>query len=225
MAQAIFVPVPWVIGLSGRAARPFEEGLALPTDRRAAKEADEGAIASPIERVKAGDSEAFGELFATLRPDVMRLCTRLLGREDAEDAAHEVFVRAQARIDTFDAAQPIRRWVLAIGSHHCIDRLRRRSTERLLFAPTDTDTQSADAMQPTALDGVVRAQKRNILLAALDGLPDRYRAPLVLRYFAELDYDAIAAELELTRAQVGTLLFRAKRQLRALLPTEEELPR
>ena len=79
--------------------------------------------------------------------------------------------------------------------------------------------------EPTALDGVVRAQKRNILLAALDGLPDRYRAPLVLRYFAELDYDTIAAELELTRAQVGTLLFRAKRQLRALLPTEEELPR
>ena len=53
-------------------------------------------------------------------------------------------------------------------------------------------------------------------------LPDRHRAPLVLRYFAELDYDAIGTELSLTRSQVATSLFRAKQRLRELLRSEGE---
>ena len=54
-------------------------------------------------------------------------------------------------------------------------------------------------------------------MAELDGLPSRYRAPLALRYFAELSYDEIADILGVTRGQVGTLLFRAKARLRTRL--------
>jgi len=250
MAQAMVARMPWRIGrtasearsaaqpragwqgslpaaiqqrvLAGGLVRRFPgkpEGPALSADRRVT---DEGEVRSHALRVQAGDGEAFGDLFKTLRPDVMRLCTRLVGREEAEDATHEIFLRAQGGIDTFDAAQPFRRWLLAIGSHHCIDRLRRRSTERLLFEPGEADARDPKASPTTALDGIVRAQNRDALLTALDRLPDRFRAPLVLRYFADLDYDAIAAELELTRAQVGTLLFRAKRRLRVLLSAESE---
>jgi RNA polymerase sigma-70 factor (ECF subfamily) len=52
------------------------------------------------------------------------------------------------------------------------------------------------------------------VLEAIDALPLRYRLPLVLRYFHELDYEGIADVLNLSRGQVGTLLFRAKRRLR-----------
>ena len=58
------------------------------------------------------------------------------------------------------------------------------------------------------------------MLAAVEALPDRYRAPLVLRYYAELDYDGIAGILGVTRNQVATLLFRAKRKLRSALSGE-----
>jgi len=225
VAQATVAPVLWGVGLAGRAARPLREGPAVPTDRRAVKNTGEGNAATPIGRVEPGQSEAFGERFESFRPDVMRLCTRLIGPNDAEDATHEVFLRAETRIETFDATQPFRRWLLAIGSNHCIDRLRRRATERLLFTPDNPDALKPAATQPSALDGVMREQDRKALLAVLDQLPNRYRAPLVLRYFAELDYDTIAVELELTRPQVGTLLFRAKRRLRALLEAEKEAPR
>ena len=49
---------------------------------------------------------------------------------------------------------------------------------------------------------------------AIDSLPERYRAPLVLRYFAEQSYAEIASALELSEAQVGMLLHRARRRLR-----------
>jgi len=56
---------------------------------------------------------------------------------------------------------------------------------------------------------------RAAVLAAIDALPLKYRSPLVLRHFADLDYDAIGGLLGISRNQVGTLLFRAKRRLRA----------
>jgi len=51
-------------------------------------------------------------------------------------------------------------------------------------------------------------------------LPDRYRAPLVLRYYADFDYDEIGAVMDVTRNQVATLLHRAKRRLREQLDSQ-----
>ena len=68
----------------------------------------------------------------------------------------------------------------------------------------------------------MQSRRQTAVRAALDRLPDQHRAPLVLRYFAELDYDAIGAELGLTHSQVASLLFRAKQRLRDLLRNEQE---
>ena len=53
--------------------------------------------------------------------------------------------------------------------------------------------------------------------AALARLPDRYRIVLVLRYYGDLGYEEIAAQLGLTRNHVATLIFRGKQALRRLL--------
>ena len=64
--------------------------------------------------------------------------------------------------------------------------------------------------------------QRREVLDAIDSLPHKYRLPIVLRYFEELDYEEMAGILGVKRPQVGTLLFRAKRLLRsALSPTDE----
>ena len=65
------------------------------------------------------------------------------------------------------------------------------------------------------------AERSTAILEAIDALPPRYRAPLVLRYFSDLDYDAIADALGVSRGQVGSLLFRAKRMLRERVGAEE----
>jgi RNA polymerase sigma-70 factor (ECF subfamily) len=186
---------------------------------------DDGAIQRRALQAQGGDDDALGEIFEALRPDVLRLCTRLLGAVDAQDAANEVFQRAQHRLASFDPAQPFRRWLLSIASHHCVDLLRRRSLEKRLFeadGASETGIEERAASDGSALEGVVRAETRAAVQAALDHLPDRYRAPLVLRYFAELRYDEIAEELGVTRTQVASLLFRGKRRLRALLGGAQE---
>ena len=183
---------------------------------------EDGTIRLHVERARAGEDEALGELFQEFRPVVLRLCTRMVGPVDAEDSANETFQRAHRRLDHYDANQPFERWLLSIASHHCIDRLRRRSLEKRLFEPVDLDTEDLAERGGSALDELVQRRRHTAVRAAIDRLPDRHRAPLVLRYFSELDYDAIGHELGLTRSQVATSLFRAKQRLREFLRNEQE---
>lgn len=159
----------------------------------------------------------FEELFRAYEVDVARLCRRMLGSEAAHDAAHEVFLRARRGYSSYDPGRPFRRWLLGVASHHCIDQLRRRSRERRLFEADDLDPADLQGPGASPLHLALDAEESARVVAALDALPHKYRLPLVLRYFEELDYEAIAGALGVTRNQVGTLLFRAKRLLRRSL--------
>lgn len=179
---------------------------------------DDGATRALVDRARRGDGEAFGQLFRSFEQDVARLCTRLLGSSDeAQDAAHETFLRARTAFDQYEAERPFRPWLLAIASHHAIDRLRRRSTERRLFTPDEADLETLAAPGPSPLQRELDEAARREMLAAIRELPDRYRAPLVLRYYADLDYETIAETLGVSRNQVGTLLLRGRRRLREQL--------
>lgn len=163
--------------------------------------------------------DPFGERFAPHADAVRRLCRQLLGgdRDAAEDAVGEVYLRAQRGQDGYDEARPLRPWLLAIASHHCIDRLRRGAREQRIFHPTADDEAGMAASGPSPLARMLEREERARLASAVEQLPPRYRAPLVLRYHAELSYEEIAARLGIGRAQVGTLLFRARRRLREAL--------
>jgi RNA polymerase sigma-70 factor (ECF subfamily) len=222
---AVLAPMAMARAARRQSTHRVDCEAASPTDGRRDVDGvrvEDSAIPSYIARARAGDTEALGALFDLFRPDVLRLCTRLLGPIDADDSANEAFQRAQHRFDGYDIAQPFRRWLLAIAAHHCIDRLRRRSVEKRLFDSQDSDLEEFAGSSNSALDELVQARRQSAVREAIDGLPERYRAPLVLRYFADLDYDAIASELDLTRAQVATSLFRAKRKLRSALRNEQE---
>lgn len=171
-----------------------------------------------VGRAAAGDRAAFGDLYGAYAEDVGRLCRRLLGPGDEmEDARAEVFFRAQQALASYDAARPFRRWLLAIAAHHCLDRLRRRHIEGRLFAADELSELELAAAAPSPLGLALARERREELLLAVDMLPERHRAPIVLRYFAELPYDAIAELLGVTSRDVGVLLFRAKARLREAL--------
>ncbi len=210
--------------LAGRAASATDAdaGRQTPTRAGAGVELDESASRARALRARAGDDEALGALFRSFERDVIRLCTHLLGSADeAEDAASETFLRARRALDGYDAAQPFRPWLLSIAAHHAIDRLRRRATEKRLFDSAEPDVDATPAPGLSPLHRELNAERGRQVREAVDALPDRYRAPLVLRYYADLDYASIAAELDVSRGQVATLLFRGRQRLRALLQDEE----
>jgi len=175
-----------------------------------------------LERARLGDRAAFADLYESLGPDVERLCRRLLGASvDAQDARNEIFLRAHANFARYDARQPFRRWLLAVSAHHCIDLLRRRRVEERIFDAAELDENELSASTPSPLRVTLDRERQRRLLQAVDALPDRYRVPIVLRYFADLSYEAMAEVLQVSTGQVGTLLFRAKARLRQSASGEE----
>lgn len=185
---------------------------------------DEATLQAALRQARAGEAEAFAALYKNYSRRVFGLCRHLLGStEAAEDATNEVFLRAQRAMSSYDSALPFPRWLLSIASHYCVDQLRRRRLERRLFEPEVGEEQEPAGKQPSPLAAVLAGEDRAHVRAALDGLPERYRLPLVLRYYSELSYDQIAATLGLSRNQVATLLFRGKAELRrALEPARKE---
>ena len=179
---------------------------------------DPPGVRETLRRAQLGDRSALADLYRQYRDDVDRLCGRLLGSpSEAEDAHSEVFLRAQTALASYDPKRPFRRWLLGIASHHCIDRLRRRQVEGRLFSAHDFDPDLRPGRGLSPLAAALGEEERRQLSAAIDALEDRYRAPLVLRYFAELSYREIAEQLELRSEQVGVLLHRAKDGLRRQL--------
>lgn len=185
----------------------------------------EGPVRPLVERARGGDAAAFGELFRRHEPDVARVCRRMLGTgAGAEDAVIEVFLRARRGLDGYDVERPFRAWLLSVASHHCIDQLRRRRAEARLFDARELEMDDIADPGPSPLRRLATAEQRAAVELAIDTLPDKYRLPIVLRYFNELGYGEIGEVLGVTPNQVGTLLFRAKRQLRQRLEGGGSVP-
>jgi RNA polymerase sigma-70 factor (ECF subfamily) len=164
----------------------------------------------------------FTAIYQSQHGRVLRLCRYLLNSVDAaEDAAHEVFLRAQARISTYDPSLPLSSWLSGIATNYCIDVLRRRGTERRLFDLASSESLDSPSNGPGPLTEILTAERGHDVRAALAELGDKYRVPLVLVYYNEMSYDEIASALGLSRNLVATLIFRAKQQLRQKLQKEK----
>lgn len=206
-------------------SRAFPKRAQSAGDRLVSEDGERGSAESPgAASGGGGGSDDFGELFRAYRRDVERVCRRMLGESGAQDAASEVFLRAQRALARYDSERPFRPWLLGIASHHCIDQLRRRARETRLFNPGDFDESDLAHPGPSPLRELAQSEQRREIMRAIDSLPRKYRLPIVLRYFEDLDYQAMAEILGVKRPQVGTLLFRAKRQLRSALSDRDEEP-
>ena len=183
--------------------------------RRDGATVDDQATRANVERARAGDDEAFASLFREYAPNVRRVCQQMLGDpQSAGDAVSEVFLRAHRALGGFRLDRPFRPWLIAIAGHYCIDQLRRRASEARVFSGNEPQESDLESPGPSPLGRLVAAEQRQALGRAIESLPLRYRLPLLLRYFDDMDYEAIAKSIGVTRNQVGTLLFRAKRLLR-----------
>lgn len=181
--------------------------------------------ASALHTQDAAPSFDIDRLFRDHAARLRALCRFILGSSDAaEDAVSEVYLKARQAKSHYDPHQPFGPWIMSVARHHCLDVLRRRRFETRLFKAGETAApEVADPAwrNRAPLTQVLDRESRLSVRRAIEQLPERYRLPLVLRYYEDLTYDQIAEELSLTRQDVATLLFRAKQKLRATLGPPE----
>ena len=91
------------------------------------KAADTRESSAIVARARAGDAEAWGDLYREHAPAIFRFCRRALPtREDAEDATMEVFMKIRDKLNQYDASRPFSAWLYRVAANHCWDTLRRR---------------------------------------------------------------------------------------------------
>ena len=162
----------------------------------------------------------FEVIYNTHYRRVLSLCRYLLNSPDkAEDASHEVFLRAHAKLASYNSAFPLSTWLLKIASNYCIDLLRRRSAEHRIFDSDPGEGYEPASSGTSPLGEVLAAERGRDVRRALGGLTEKYRVPLVLAYYNELSYEEISEILGVERTQVAVLIFRGKEHLRQRLGT------
>jgi RNA polymerase sigma-70 factor (ECF subfamily) len=170
-----------------------------------------------ITRAKAGDGEAWGELYRDYAPAIFRFCRRALPtREDAEDATTEVFMKLRDKLGQYDQSRSFSAWLYKVTANHCWDTLRRRRIRQ------DKETEDVDSVplehpDPNQLDRLIEQRTGEEVRRALDRLGGRARMALVMRYYSDMSYDEIADALGVRRAFVGVVLLRARHELRQAL--------
>src|SRR5256886_9773773 len=170
-----------------------------------------------IARARAGDQEAWGDLYREYAPAIFRFCRRALPtREDAEDATMESFMKIRDKLDQYDATRPFSAWLYKVAANHCWDMLRRRKI-RQDKETDDLETLPLEHPDPNQLDQLIEKRTSEEVRKALDKLGARARMALVLRYYSDMSYDEIADSLGVRRAFVGVVLLRARHELRQAL--------
>jgi RNA polymerase sigma-70 factor (ECF subfamily) len=170
-----------------------------------------------IVRARAGDSQAWGDLYREFAPAIFRFCRRAMPtQEDAEDATMEIFMKLREKLVQYDPGRSFTAWLYRVAANHCWDMLRRRKARH------DKDTQDIDdlpleAPEPNQLEKLIEERTSEEVRKALDKLGARARMALVMRYYSDMSYDEIADALGVRRPFVGVVLLRARHELREAL--------
>ena len=170
-----------------------------------------------IARARAGDTQAWGDLYREFAPAIFRFCRRAMPtREDAEDATMEIFMKLRDKLVQYDQSRSFAAWLYRVAANHCWDMLRRRKARH------DKDTQDIEdlpleAPEPNQLEKLIEERTSEEVRKALDKLGARARMALVMRYYSDMSYDEIADALGVRRPFVGVVLLRARHELRQAL--------
>ena len=178
--------------------------------------ADTAEVSRLVGLTLRGDRAAFEQIIIRYESRVMTLAARLLGsRDDAPDAAQEVFLRAFKYLHRVDPGKPLAPWLFRIAINVCRDLLRRRAQRHATFvdgAPAEPIDRSSD---PCA--GLERKQQRVILHRALERLPEKERLAIVLRDIEGLSTADVAAILQSSETTVRSQVSRGRLRLKAAI--------
>ena len=179
--------------------------------------AEQAAHQERIAQAKAGNAEAWGELYREHAPAIFRFCRRALPtREDAEDATMDIFIKVRQKLSQYDATRPFMAWLYAVAANHCWDILRRRKLRQDLETG-EVENMPLEHPDPGQLEQLIEKRSSQEVRRALDQLRARSKMALVLRYYADMSYEDIADTLGVRRTFVGVVLLRARHELREIL--------
>ena len=168
-----------------------------------------------IEQTKQGDEAAFAEIVTRYRNPLTNYLFRMLNDyEEAVDLAQETFVRVYFAIERYHTDYAFSTYIYRIATNLAISEIRRRKRRRLMsltgffqYEDEETDFHPPDK-KPLPDADMLEDEQKTVIAKAIATLPDKYRAPIILRDIEGRSYEEIA---EIMRLGLGTTKSRISR--------------
>ncbi len=174
--------------------------------------------------------KAFAELMKLYYKSVYHTMLKMIrNSDDAEDLTIEAFAKAFKNLSNFKQDYTFSTWLFRIATNNCIDFIRKRKLETMSINTSFTD----DNGDPVELDikddnlnpqeEAINEQKKELIRHIVGLLPAKYQRLVQLRYFDELSYEEIAAEIDAPLGTVKAQLHRARELLYDLVKNKKDV--
>lgn len=169
-----------------------------------------------VEAALAGRQSAYQQIVDKYRGALTRHIQRMVrATDEIDDLVQECFIKAFSNLDSYSADFAFSTWLYKIATNHTIDYLRKK---RLSTFSIDRPIQTKDGEVDYELPDttyrpdrhIVEDQRRELIQAAIESLPEKYHRVIVMRHQQEKSYEEIAAELDLPLGTVKAHIFRAR---------------
>jgi RNA polymerase sigma-70 factor, ECF subfamily len=168
-----------------------------------------------IEAFKRGEESAFTAIVIKYREAIYRIARRLVhSHEDASDVTQEVLIRVHRALPRFAGRAQLRTWLFRITVNLCLDFAARRSRDAI---PTGQSYEPSAHPGDGPAEWAERREVGEAVARAIDALPSRQRAMVVLRVYQDLPYADIARVMGCAEGTVKATMFAAFRKLRTAL--------
>lgn len=183
------------------------------------------AIDSDLElmlRVRSGDAESFEVLLNRYRLPLVSFFVRMVrDRALAEDLAQEVFLRVYQARQRYQPEARFTTWLYRIATNLALNAIRDRKSDDAPALDDDEDGEPRTARiadtRLTAEQQLMLSDRERLIRQAVESLPEKQRAAVILHKYQEVDYRQISSVLGLSESAVKSLLFRAYENLRVWL--------
>lgn len=177
-----------------------------------------------LERVRAKDQQAFGELVERYQKSLYNVIFGVVGDvERTEDVVQETFLRAYRFIERYDASFRFSTWLFRIGVNLGISSIRRRRLEFDVFSPAGIAHHGLlrQGISDSPVDELLRIEQGERVMGAIGDLSERYRTILTMRFAEGMSCRDIGQQLGISANSVSIVLHRCKLKLREFLKTHD----
>ena len=173
-------------------------------------------------RVREGDETSFALLLERHRRPVVHFLYRMVQNQAvSEELAQEVFLRVYRSRETYEPAAKFTTWLFRIATHLALNNLRdvrkEKDQESLDEELQDGFTRQVEDRHPTVEQRLVNQARLEEVRNAINMLPPKQRAAVLMHKYEELEYAQIAGALGCSESALKSLLFRAYETLRSRL--------
>ena len=162
----------------------------------------------------------FNEVYMEFYPKIIRYISRLVGPNEAEDIAQEVFEKTSSSLGGFKGKSKLSTWIYRIATNAALDRLRspsfKRNNEELTEASEDNNARANRKKAPVDQQ-LIRKEMSECVQEHIDKLPSDYKAVMLLSEQEGLTNREIADILQVSLDNVKIRLHRARASLKKIL--------